>query len=216
MKRISTLAVAAIAALALTAALGSASAAASSTVLCKTNETSKCPSGDIYPAGSWVSSGGGAGDFSLKFTSGEVSCNFSVFASKTTAESGEPLPAVGQNVVDYCSYTSPKNPCSVSIPQTSNTLHAIIFGAGKIDIGTTAAPLTVNFECTVSGTTFQCTYAASSSPVTMTFGLVEGYWETHIEKAAMTKVSGGACIGKGELTFSGSVGNESPVYFRFL
>jgi hypothetical protein len=128
-KRLSLLAIAAVAALALTAAIGSATASA--TVLCKSG-ISPCPSSEVLPAGSYSTYGkvGGFNDYYLSMKTpfgGNFHCGYVGFGEKSLAEKETVLQASGGRELNSCGYGS-SNVCSISMSNSTDYLT----GAGTV------------------------------------------------------------------------------------
>jgi opacity protein-like surface antigen len=171
LRRISTLAVAISAVLAMTAILASASASASTTTaLCKTWEW-PCPAGQVAPAGSWYSVGvaPNAGTFSMK-SSGILHqtfhCDYALLAAKTTAKTGAPLSAEGHGLInqEHCAVNeTPAGQCSsVTVNTPPTTLEALAGKTAEMVMGNSTQPFTISYTCYWKplGYVQECTYSA--------------------------------------------------------
>jgi hypothetical protein len=143
-KRISLLTIAALAALALTAAIGSATASA--TVLCKTN-VSPCPSSDVLPAGNYITYGANEelNALTLKSTSTATvyQCGYVGLSERTTAERSVSLPAIGERLLGSCNLGAGSgSSCSVSMSKSEDKL---LYAAGGRAI--VSGPLTITADC---------------------------------------------------------------------
>ena len=177
MKRLSLLAIAAVAALALTAAIGSATASA--TLLCKSS-VNPCPTAERLPAGSFNSySNAGEGNtfnFTLASTGSVFRCKQIYFAEKTLAESGTStwetgtyLEANGARGLWDCWHATElaDNTCSMSMSESKD----IMFAFSKSTTGfVETRPITISADC---GGSNVCTW--SGKFVLKTSG---GQWST--------------------------------------
>jgi hypothetical protein len=123
-KRLSLLAIAALAALALTAAIGSASASA--TVLCK-QLINPCPSSEVLPAGTMLTYGTNAANLkneniTFSTTWNAFQCKYGLFGEQTTAQVGfESLPATGKRYLSECSaFFYPT--CTMALSESSDQI----------------------------------------------------------------------------------------------
>jgi hypothetical protein len=166
LKRISRLTVVAIAALAMTAAVGTSSASAYKTGLCDEPSALGC-SGSWLPAGSYLTAGAawGTGSFTLKNIYLTANCEFAAFSARTTAEFGEPLPATSESTVFGC-VTQTGTKCTQTVfNKPAATLESTGgYGKGVVRFGTASEPLTLSLICPLTeNATLKCTYKATSS-----------------------------------------------------
>lgn len=207
MRRISTLAVAISAVLAMTAILASASASAS-TVLCKSSER-PCPAGQVEPAGSWFTVGVAPNDgtFSLKSLNlyhQTLHCDYAVLAAQTTAESGTPLSAEGHGLVnkDYCALdATPAGQCSsVTVNTPPTTLEALTGKTGEMLMGTSTQPFTISYSCfyKLIGYVQECAWSA---PLGLPIKIdSEGFASIEGVKLNLVKSNGHLCGSQAALT----------------
>lgn len=195
MKRISILVMAALAALALTAAVGSASASAS-TVLCG-KDVRPCAAGDVLSAGTpifYANSGALGGDaLDVNVGSLNFNCDGISLGGVSTAASGSKLPLEGMGKLFECQIGSGPR-CSVNqvdnIPATLEWLG----GVAAIKFGSASEHFTVTFNCTLKGEEIKCTFSHQQPyPLTMVifYNKAEGHWEGSIEEETMTAQPGG-------------------------
>ena len=163
MKRFSLLAIAAIAALALTAAIGSATASAG--VLCKSLKTT-CPSSEVLPAGTSLVYGTNVAnlkqtDVWFSGTSGfEFGCKWGVFGEKTTEERGPLyiLSATGGRALSECASTIYSS-CTMSMSNSSDVLYAESGGAASLESGS----VTATANCSGSGGYLTCEWTGHAN-----------------------------------------------------
>ncbi|HEY5815378.1 MAG TPA: hypothetical protein VIS95_03455 [Solirubrobacterales bacterium] len=230
MKLISKLAVAAVAALAITVAVGASSASAAKTALCTNPGFLSC-AGSILPAGSYLSVGGQA--FTLSNNLVRFKCFYSAFGNKTTVEAVEgPLPATTETVIDSCqAETAPNVPGKIVSCQTSSISRPAAalkvtgpYGVANISLGSAGEPLTLSFSCSNAETTVVCTFQASSSvPLKMKIG--EGM--TFAEEGSIAEVSlalvsstgswpcGAGDVKESKLNMKGQLGTESYLTYTY-
>jgi hypothetical protein len=189
-KKYSLFAIAVIAVLALTAAIGSASASAS-VVLCK-SPSHPCASSEILPAGSWNTYAVPSGYLSepaltLKTSGGRVyTCGGAVLGEETTAESGSgSLPATGHRQFNSC--TSGGTSCTVAESESSDHLYSVL-GQSWIVSG----PFTLSINC--GG--YVCAYNGSYSTKNSYSEKEAAYIET--ASGSFTLTSGSKFICGGE------------------
>lgn|GEM_PF-7134425 len=163
MKRIAILCTAALASLALMVAIGSASASASTTVLCKSN-VSICPKSEVLPSGSWISFAGGYFKLKNAYT---FQCNGQIFGTQSMAESAEPLPAKSEGLIEYCglhSQTATLSCTGTSYKKAASTIVGSYFGFGVIRVGSSQEPFGVSYECQGWGVgAFKCAFTATEA-----------------------------------------------------
>jgi hypothetical protein len=206
-KRITLWAVAALAALAMTAVVGAVSASAA-TVLCSEAE-SVCAEKNVLPAGEGlplaVAKPDGYGKFMIRGGVGGVECNYAVINSTSTAEAGNPLPGqstFGVNAKNCATWQwhEKSQPCkAVTFNNPKETLKATGNGAGTINIGSASEPLTVSFTCytPLLEEVVECSYKANSAvPVHY-----DGYEATILKTEATTSLVSGSewCTSTGSL-----------------
>jgi hypothetical protein len=144
------LAIAALAALALTAAIGSATASA--TVLCKSPKN-PCPTSEVLPAGSYNTYGaaGGINDYNLTLKGGFTTyhCGYVGLAERSTAERADGLPATGSRVLSECGLGS--GTCAMSMSNSNDQLWH--FGSTGYVL---AGGITISANC---GGSYVCTWS---------------------------------------------------------
>jgi hypothetical protein len=205
-KRTTIWAVAAVAALAMTAVIGVASASAA-TVLCSKAET-VCADANVLPAGTnsplGISPPNG-GKFVVRGSSGaQTECHTAVVNSTSTAKWGNPLTGqaeFGVNAKNCASWQWSKESkaCeSIAFNKPKETYEATGGGAGIINIGSKSEPLTVSFACwsPLEGKVVECTYKANAA-VPVHYNGSEGTIKK--AEAATTRVSGESCDPTGSL-----------------
>jgi hypothetical protein len=213
-RKLSIVAMAVLASLALSAAWGSASASA--TVLCKV-AVSPCPAGSTYPKETAIAYGGynSPGEFTLKFTNStsKFTCGDSVVSSLTKEESGSPLRARGFGLIGSCKINGGEQCSSQSWNETENELTAFGgAGQGGTYIGSKSSPIRVSFKCKwpILNLTVECTYSANSATF-LFMVLKEGEYSSWFEEG-MTLTSGpGTCPGGGTARFVGPLGTSTYI-----
>jgi hypothetical protein len=200
-KRISTIATAALVALALSAAVGAASASALPTVLCKSPVASgsKCPSSEVLPAGSWLAYK--TTTFTLKNSFVNFACTNGGIGAESQAESGDPLSMKGEVAIWNCRQGS--NPLCSEVNVSKNASTVTNFGLGSIftswKIGSASEPLKISFTCQFSGLQVECTFAATGSiNMNTEYHSSEEWDEVRVSNASMVKTGGNAYCLTGE------------------
>jgi hypothetical protein len=134
------IALAAIAALALSASLGAATASATPTALCKSGTDSPyCKSEDRYPANTALKAS--SSGFTMASDLGGVTCSESALEAETSAESGEPLPiALSAWTFGGCKYENGSScskvtmlnmPSTASLTRTTSWNGTLTLGNGS-------------------------------------------------------------------------------------
>jgi hypothetical protein len=173
-KRFINTSVLAMMVLALTAALGAASASAG-TVLCDESKVECTSPAIVAPAGTWfetaqthesIGSGftltGGVNNYK------DLECGTSFINAKTTKKNANPLPATTATGLNpkYCTtFASEGKACSTAGMNAPNaTLEATATG-GVVRVGSASEPLTVSYSCynALEMAEFSCTYAAKGA-----------------------------------------------------
>lgn len=166
MKRISAIGVAVLTALALSAAIGSASASA--TVLCSKAEF-PCAAGNVQPVGSGIAFGGGSEALKLQGEGlTDLRCSGFHFASIPTATSETILPAKGSAYFWNCWLgTNQANSCLVGANKTDNLVAywpSGGAGTGAVFVGRPEQELVIMFICQLNGGgSLECAYRANDS-----------------------------------------------------
>ncbi len=226
MKRLVTLAAAATAVFAMTAAVAAASASASTeTVLCG-KQVLFCPAVSVLPTGTQLVTAvysGYEGSTNLQVVAGSnwVTCTEAVMTARTTAKSGSPLPATGEDslVAENCRANLARlNPaCSSASMNNPPEAIAVIKGGGVIRMGTAEQPLTLSFNCAAENSIgpFRCTYRGVEVPLEI--HVVEAEKLTaSIHEAPLTLVGGEGCSSSAKLSSTGFEYYASwPVYISF-
>jgi hypothetical protein len=172
---VTKLALVALAAMALTAAIGSASASAH-TVLCAEHVTT-CPANKIEPAGTYFNAGTAPGygtEMVLRpsFILGGISCEYGLISTRTTSSGGNPLGATvtGSTSASGCGFTSSggkgKKCNQFSFGSAEGSLEPTGGGDGVIRMGSEASPLLISFECFNFEEQIACTYKLTGAPLT--------------------------------------------------
>ena len=224
MKRLTTLAAAVLAALALSSAIGSAAASAD-TVLCSSKPAvfSYCPKADILPAGSnfvywnptnedvfWINSVWGN---TYKFH-----CQHGGIGGETTAESGEPLPVTVGMLFGNCQLGNGPECNSVEISNADGTLQNYLPGRVFLMVGSAAKPFVISYDCrTAGGTRVQCKFTRGSEPFLfdIKYKAEEGPVEGLASGKTLTEMeSGGFCPPNSEIKMTirttVSIGDGDP------
>lgn len=157
MKRLSSLLIAASAALAVTAMMGSASASA--TVLCKTPEHT-CPKANVLPSGSWLTYGQSGGvkveTLALKTSGGKnYHCGYVLMGEQSTEENATPLHATGQRVLSECA--SGSEPVKMAMSESTDSMYALVPNSGVIATTPVSIVIAEGF-CIYSGSMVLRTY----------------------------------------------------------
>jgi len=210
-KRMSLIALAITVALALVAAIGTASASAK-TVLCSSDSSIVCPAEDILPAGSYQTFGG-LMTLTSTTTGTQFECDPVGFVAKTKEERGTPLHAAGEYLLmtAQCGVVGSSPNCSsVSMASTQNSLH--MSNGGGWTIGHAEQPLTVTLVCWG----VKCQYSATSAvEMSVPYGAIPGE-EATITNAPMKRTIGGFLCPGGtsfELDYEGWL--QTPSYLTF-
>ncbi len=206
MKRITIWATALVAALAMTAVIGVASASAG-TVLCS-EVVAECPEGKVSSAGDEIMLGtspASEGYFrvNMGFAAGTVDCETALVGSTSTMRNGNPLPGQSDIFVNSkecvnksIGYSGSCSSTTFSEPKT--TFEATGAGAGIIKLGSASEPLTFSITCysLYYEQVLECSYKANGAiPIHYQSG------EATILKseAKTTKVSGTNCGSSGSI-----------------
>jgi len=158
-----------MAALATMAAVSSASASATNTVLCA-EELQPCPASKVQPPGSGF--GIQTQEFNLTTSGGQyvqLGCNqYSSALFASTREVGAPLPAISEVILNGagCERINGGQSCSAGKKASANSPSAAIESTGKstatITLGSATDPLVVETNCeTKYFGSFPCTYTAT-------------------------------------------------------
>lgn len=196
MKKLQLLTTVAVAALAVAVLVGAGTASAA-TVLCQSAE-SLCSEANTLPAG--TNFGGYAetetgGSFTLKTSLAIYKCGVALFGGKTTAQSGNPLPATGEVLIDKC--TGAGDTCTTAGMTTPPvSLTATTGGNGTMTFGSSASHVSFTMNC---GAPFNCVYGTSSLPLTYDSS-VEG--TISAKEVTLTKESGSFCGSTGTLSLN--------------
>lgn len=228
MKRRTTVVTVALAAVAMVAAFSTASASAR-TVYCSSPVTT-CPSSGVQPAGSYLVTLAntaiepGVAKFTLKagFLN-EITCKSATISHKSTAVSGDPLPAELSTSFGLagCGTQGKEGSCtSITTNKAPETVQATGSGGGTVHIGTEASPMTFSFDCFNKDYNQQqaCTYKAADVVQTIT-PRTEQQPAAKITEAKLTKVSqtkgeSPACASTATLNMVGRVEGETYISSR--
>ncbi|HTR75565.1 MAG TPA: hypothetical protein VMH33_09980 [Solirubrobacterales bacterium] len=149
------------------------------TVFCSKAETS-CSAANVDPVGTYFDSATSSyfsgtsfevAGFGQPFP--KISCNESLMALRSTAESGLPLEAESESSVvgENCFVSSSGPACTeFSLGNAPATVAATGGGSGLATIGTEGQPLTLSFECYTSKyeEEIACSYAVSGAQIKLT------------------------------------------------
>jgi hypothetical protein len=188
------------------------------TVFCA-EPAATCASEDILPAGSTlkgvvVKEAGESKpmmDFSVTSFLAPFNCRYMQMNTINTAERGVPLPAKSDNYLNVSQCFVGNGACtSATINNPPTSVEATGAGTGVVKLGTTSEPLTVSFECVWGSLSYACTWAPTSSPVSMF--VEEG--EMLIKEAPMSLVGTGKnCTSSAKLNLKAIIDTGEEVVF---
>lgn len=199
MKKVNTLGLVFVTAVAILAVVGPPSAMASGTVLCKASESTGCVPSQQYPSGTTLKATASSVKILGKLF-GDIECTGSTIEGKTTAQAAEPLPgeilawSLGScsHFGETCTAATEHLPGSTSLsPSTTNNGNMVVKGTGGPPGWHVVCPgvnCTLTFEPTVK--------VQGGSPATLS------------DEQSMTTSGGGFC--PSTATFSGSYTVNTP------
>lgn len=209
MKFASKIGLAAVAALVLAAVLGTASASAYSTVLCKEYQQAPyCKASDRYPKNTAISAS--SSSVVAETTIGNMTCGESTITGKTSAESGEPLPvSITAWTLGNCNFVgkSGSKTCTVTANESapySGSLNRTSVNNGTLNIGSGGSG---NPGWTVKcGFYISCTYTIEPG---FTYNGLGGSAAMSATKVPLAKGSG-VCPESATLTGTYTVSSPQP------
>jgi hypothetical protein len=207
MRRIKVLGLAAVAALACMAIVGTSSAFANETVLCSSNTGSECPGGEIYLAGTSLKA---SASETVKFETslGNVKCPESSLEGKTSAWSGEPLAAeVSAWTIGGCKLgTSKCTASALNLPYSASVAYQFNKGNGTMTLKGSGGEVGWAVNC---GAGLNCNFS-SATPLHVGGGspasLSADYW--------LKGVSGSCPSGGATFVAPLTITSPQPLYVR--
>jgi hypothetical protein len=211
MKRL--LALSAVAAVAVIAMSSFAASASAKTVVCGA-EGATCPTGQVKPAGTFLTSGVSSSVSGTSIALGPnllsgLRCTSLLMDTKLNEAAGNPLMASGENYLSAgtCSIVNQTHSvCSkASMGNAPEAIEPTGSGNGVIKMGTTAQPLVLSYECEEApAKTWACAYRGTAVPLEIVPWAEPESKRATVKEAVMTLAENGSgnCAATAKLRIS--------------